>query len=86
MEYNVKRACIFQLILVAILSILILSVNNRRGRGGEFCLTEKPVKRDESYLSTVPKVFLHNYAFLYLFYHEYWVVYKFPCVLFSGIT
>ena len=34
-KYNVKRACIFHLILVGILSILILSVKNREwGRGG----------------------------------------------------
>ena len=41
--------------------MLILSVKNRKGGGGggvgEVCLTDKiSVKRDESYLSTVPYV------------------------------
>ena len=61
-----KRACISHLILVRILSILILSVKDRRrgggggGGGGErggrrVCL----VKRDKGYLPTVPKD--HNF-------------------------
>ena len=42
---KIKRVCIFQLILVGIPSILILSVKNRGGggvgRGGGVCLTDK---------------------------------------------
>ena len=61
-KYNVKKVCIFQLILGSIPSILTLSAKNRggcgagggRGKGG--CLTEKSVKRDKSYLSTVPNM------------------------------
>ena len=34
LKYNIKGACMFHLILVGILSILILSVKNRRGEGG----------------------------------------------------
>ena len=34
LKYNIKGACMFHLILVGILSILILSVKNRGGRGG----------------------------------------------------
>ena len=49
---SIKGACILHLILVGILSILILSVKSRgEGMGGVFA---KSVKRDESYLSTVP--------------------------------
>ena len=33
LKYNVNSGCIFHLILVAILSILILSVKNRNGVG-----------------------------------------------------
>ena len=45
LKYNVKRTCIFHLILVSILSILILSVENR-GRGGfqsgdKICLAQR---------------------------------------------
>ena len=39
-KYNVKKACIFHLILVGILSILILAVKNRE-EGGGACLTSK---------------------------------------------
>ena len=34
LKYNIKRACMFHLILVGILSILILSVKNRGWDGG----------------------------------------------------
>ena len=34
LKYNIKRACIFHLILAGILSILILSVENEGGEGG----------------------------------------------------
>ena len=52
-KYNIKRTCIFHLILFGIISILILFV---RTRGWSFFrLTEKSIiKRDESYLSIVP--------------------------------
>ena len=49
----IKRGCIFHSILVGIPFILILSVKNR-GREGVAKWT-KSVKRDKSYLSTVPK-------------------------------
>ena len=42
LKYNVKRGCIFHLILVGIPSILILSVKNRGAGGGRgACLTDK---------------------------------------------
>ena len=41
LKYNVKSTCIFQMILVGILSILMLSI-------------KKSVKHHKSYLSTVP--------------------------------
>ena len=58
MKYNIKEACIFHLILVGILSILILSVKNRGGGGGQEGVgllngQNKSVKHDKSYLSTV---------------------------------
>ena len=52
MKYNRKRACIFHLILLGIISILMLFV--RTGDWGIFRLTEKSTERDESYLSIVP--------------------------------
>ena len=54
LKYNMKRACIFHLILVGILSILISSVKNRRAVGG-FLLNWKNPLSMESYLSKVPK-------------------------------
>ena len=48
LKYSMKGACIFQLILVGILSILILSIKNRVFFG----LTDKI----RSYLSTVPYI------------------------------
>ena len=46
LKYSVKRACIFHLISVGILSILIFSVKNRGlggggGGGGGVCLKDK---------------------------------------------
>ena len=38
-KYNVKKVCLFQLILVGIPSILILSIKNRGW--GAFCITDK---------------------------------------------
>ena len=40
LKNNVRKVCIFHLILLDILSILILSVRNK-GRGEGFCLTDK---------------------------------------------
>ena len=55
-KYIVKKRCIFHLILVGILSILILSLKNRRVEGWRrFAEWTKSFKRDESYLLTVPK-------------------------------
>ena len=47
-----KRACIFHLILVGIICVLILFVRTEEWEF--FRLTEKSIKRDESYLSIVP--------------------------------
>ena len=56
LKYNVKRACIFHLILVGILSILmILSVKNTGWFFFAYHHRTKSVKRDDSCLSTVPK-------------------------------
>ena len=55
LKCNLKRACIFYLILVGILSILILSV--RTGVTVFFAQQMKSVRCDESYLLTVPKRF-----------------------------
>ena len=49
LKYNVKRACMFHLILFGILSILIFSVKNRgvgdarRGRGGGLLNGQNPL-------------------------------------------
>ena len=59
LKYNAKSRCI----LVGILSILILSIKNS-GWGG--CLTDKFVKSEESYLSTVPNEPLTYQFFIYL--------------------
>ena len=60
LKYNVKGIYIFHLILVGILSILVLPVKSSEGEGeleggvwGNFCSSEKNVKRDESNLLTV---------------------------------
>ena len=45
-KYNVKKVCIFQLILVGIPSILILSIKNRGW--GFFAQQTKSVKHDEN--------------------------------------
>ena len=58
-KYNVKRVCIFHLILDGILSILIFPVKNKGEEVGWDKILEvggtKCIKRDESYLLTIPK-------------------------------
>ena len=53
LQYNVKQACIFHLILVDILFGLRLSVKNREGKGF-FTLQPKSFKSEESYLFRIP--------------------------------
>ena len=51
----------FHSILVGIPIVLVLSVKNSGGGGGGgFAERTKSVKRDESYLSTVPNLLVHE--------------------------
>ena len=65
MKSDVKKVCIFHLILVVVLSILLLSVKNSGSeREGECKKKKKIVNRDKIYLSTLPKIRISAHKFL----------------------